>query len=48
MINNVHEDGKSKNIMQLISEADDILFSLYDAVFARTKMLRFAAGSDSV
>ncbi|KAG9775513.1 hypothetical protein KCU95_g13791, partial [Aureobasidium melanogenum] len=33
MINNVHEDGKSKNIMQLISEADDILFSLYDAVF---------------
>ncbi|KAI4727753.1 hypothetical protein E4T49_04441 [Aureobasidium sp. EXF-10728] len=33
MINNVHEDGKSKNIMQLISEADDILFGLYDAVF---------------
>jgi nuclear pore complex protein Nup133 len=32
-INNVHEDGKSKNIMQLISEANDILFSLYDAVF---------------
>jgi nuclear pore complex protein Nup133 len=32
-INNVHEDGKSKNIMHLISEANDILFSLYDAVF---------------
>jgi nuclear pore complex protein Nup133 len=32
-INNVHEDNKSKNLMQYISEADDILFSLYDAVF---------------
>ena len=33
-INSFHEDGKSKNIMQLISEANDILFSLYDAVFS--------------
>ncbi|KAI5237617.1 hypothetical protein E4T43_07969 [Aureobasidium subglaciale] len=30
---NLHEDGKTKNMMHLVSEADDILFSLYDAVF---------------
>ncbi|THY33513.1 hypothetical protein D6D00_01007 [Aureobasidium pullulans] len=29
----LNEDGKRKNLMRFVSEANDVLFSLYDAVF---------------